>query len=386
MSGVRSTLSLRRLLPGLLAATILPATAFAALVVATPGAGASTAPAAALNTPSPFPPTPTVTPGTSPFPPSAPTDLTVVSVTSTSVTLSWTAAKRGCCEIVGYDIQGWRAYYDVGFIVQVGNVTTATIPNLGRTLQYSFSVSARDFQGRRSGQSNSVVAVLPNTDTGDTQPPSEPEDFALAGQTETTAQLSWSPSTDNVGVTGYDVYRFDGLFVSTRIATVTDTTVEVPIYNGRNQFYVRARDAAGNLSAVTNSVSVTGGTTLPTPPTPPVTTGPPETPGLCTVSYTTTSEWSTGFVASVTIRNASPSTAIDGWTLTYAFGGDQQITSAWSAKVTQSGAEVTAQNLDWNRTIPAGGSVTFGMYGSYGASNAAPASFKLNGSSCVVGS
>jgi endoglucanase/cellulose 1,4-beta-cellobiosidase len=393
MSGVRSTVGFRRLLPGLLAVTLLPAAAFAALVVAASGAGAAT-PAAAVwryTSPPVSPTTPGVTPGTSPFPPSAPTGLTVTAVTTTSVTLSWTASTRGCCEIVGYDIMYFRAWYDVGNVHQVGNVTTATVTTgILPTKQYTFTVTARDSMGRRSTSSNQVVVVTPNTDTGpDTTPPGMPPGFNLVSQTASTAQLAWSPATDNVGVTGYDVYKFDGVFISTLLATVTGTTHEVRLGPGRNQFYVRARDAAGNLSIATSAVNVLAPTNLPTTnPTettnPPVTTSPPVT-GECQVTYTNTTQWRGGFVSSVTIRNTSASTAVDGWTLTFAFAGDQRVTSAWNTRATQAGAVVTARDAEWNRTIPAGGSVTFGMYGAWSASNAAPTAFTLNGADCVTG-
>lgn len=389
MGRPRSTVVTRRLLPALLAATLLPAAAFAALVVAMPGASATSQAAAAMDTwlPSssilpPVSPTASSTtpslPPISPFPPGPPSNLTATAVTTGSVTLSWTASTRGCCQIVGYDITYYQAFNDIVWTQQVvGNVTTATVTaSITRTKQYTFSVLARDDMGRRSATSNTVTVVTPNTDTGDTIPPSAPGGLTAASTpTGSTAQLNWTASTDNVGVTGYDVYSFDGLFNSRLLATVAGTVHTVPLSVGRNVFYVRARDAAGNLSAASNSVNVAG--------LPNTSTSPPVTPGLCTVTYTNQSQWSGGFVASVTIRNASTSAAINGWTLTFTFPGDQRITSAWSARVTQTGALVTAQHHDWNGTIPVGGSVTFGMQGTWTSSNAAPAAFSLNGTGCV---
>ena len=383
---MRSTVVIRRLLPGLLAATLLPAAAFGALLVAVPGASATPGAAAVLDT---VGPSGSLTPPTvpiSPFPPGPPTNLTVTSVTSTSVTLSWTASRMGCCAIEGYNIMYFQAFHDIGFNETVGNVTTATITaNISRTRQYTFAVSARDTMGRRSTSSNSVVTVTPNTDTGDTSPPSALTGLAVSASNGSTATLTWSPSTDNVGVTGYEVYHFDGVFISRLLATVTGTSHTVSLSAGRNTFYVRARDAAGNLSIVTNSVDVTGVSGSPPGTTgPPVTTSPPVTPGPCQVTYTNQAQWSGGFVASVTIRNTSASAAIEGWTLGFTFPGGQRITSAWNVRATQAGAAVTAQNVDWNRTIRAGGSVTFGMQGTWSGSNAAPAAFTLNGTGCVV--
>ena len=46
----------------------------------------------------------------------------------------------------------------------------------------------------------------------------------------------------------------------------------------------------------------------------------------CSASYSTASQWSGGFVASVTVTDTG-STALTGWTVTFTFGGDQQVTS-----------------------------------------------------------
>ena len=104
-------------------------------------------------------------------------------------------------------------------------------------------------------------------------------------------------------------------------------------------------------------------------------------PSGCKVSYTS-SNWPGGFTANVTITN-SGSSAINGWKLTFAFPGDQQITNAWNATVTQAGASVTAANLGYNATIPAGGSQSFGFQGTWTSNDTAPASFSVNGSACM---
>jgi len=375
---VRSTVSSRRLVVGALVAALAPAVAFAVLVVGVPGAGAVPAGAAAPLTTGPPTPGPTgsatpVTPGTSPFPPGAPSNLTATAVTTGSVTLSWTAAPRGCCAVVAYDITYTQAFNDIVWSTQVGNVTTATITgNISRAKQYSFYVSARDDMGRRGPSSNSAQVVTPNADTGDTTPPERPGVFSVSGQTGTTASLAWAESTDDVGVVAYDVYRFDGLYISTLLASVTGTSVTVPLRAGPNLLYLRARDAAGNVSLATNVQNVQGATS------------PPVTPGTCQVTYASQSEWSTGFVATVTIRNTSTSAVINGWTLAFAFRGDQRVTQSWNARVIQSGTLVTAEHSGWNSAIPPGGSVSFGLYGTWRTSNAPPTAFTLNGNSCVV--
>ena len=75
--------------------------------------------------------------------------------------------------------------------------------------------------------------------------------------------------------------------------------------------------------------------------------------GSCQVTYSTQSQWAGGFVASVTIANPG-SAAINGWTLSFSFPGDQKITNAWSGSVTQTGANVSITNAGYNATHRAG--------------------------------
>jgi cellulase/cellobiase CelA1 len=92
-------------------------------------------------------------------------------------------------------------------------------------------------------------------------------------------------------------------------------------------------------------------------------------------------EWNTGFTATVTITNRGA--ALNGWTLTWTFPGNQQITNSWNSQSTQSGAAVTARNAAWNATVPAGGTVSFGFQATYSGTNTRPAAFQLNGRQCT---
>jgi chitinase len=88
----------------------------------------------------------------------------------------------------------------------------------------------------------------------DTQAPSTPSGLTVTGQTSSSVSLSWGASTDNVGVSGYDVYQG-----SSSATTVTGTSATVSGLSASTaySFKVRARDAAGNLSAFTSTVSAT---------------------------------------------------------------------------------------------------------------------------------
>ncbi|NKZ06934.1 glycoside hydrolase family 44 protein [Actinomadura latina] len=102
---------------------------------------------------------------------------------------------------------------------------------------------------------------------------------------------------------------------------------------------------------------------------------------VCKVGYTVQSQWGSGFTAQVTVANTGTS-PVSGWTLGFAFAADQRVTHGWSAAWAQDGAHVTARNLDWNRALPPGGSITIGFNGSSGGTNPSPSAFTLNGAPC----
>ena len=82
-------------------------------------------------------------------------------------------------------------------------------------------------------------------------------------------------------------------------------------------------------------------------------------------------DWGSGFVSNVTVKNNGTST-INSWRVTWTWAGNQQITNAWNATVTQSGQGVTAVNVSYDGTIAPGQSVSFGFQGTYSGTNAAP--------------
>ncbi|WP_431681589.1 glycoside hydrolase family 6 protein [Kitasatospora sp. KL5] len=119
------------------------------------------------------------------------------------------------------------------------------------------------------------------------------------------------------------------------------------------------------------------------PPTSqPPTSQPPTGTASCAVTYRANS-WTGGFTADVSVKNTGTA-AISGWTLKWTFPGDQKVTSAWNAKVTQTGAAVTATDLGYNGSLAAGASTAFGFQATYGSANPSPTAFTLNGSTCTV--
>jgi len=113
----------------------------------------------------------------------------------------------------------------------------------------------------------------------------------------------------------------------------------------------------------------------------PATSGVAQAAVACTVNYQVSNEWNNGFGANVTIRNEGD--AVTGWNLTWNFTDGQKVTQGWSGTFSQSGTKVTVTAPDWGRTIPAGGTASFGFNGSKGATNTAPTDFALNGVPCT---
>ncbi|MDW5326959.1 PHB depolymerase family esterase [Plantactinospora sp. KLBMP9567] len=145
---------------------------------------------------------------------------------------------------------------------------------------------------------------------------------------------------------------------------------------------------SGMAQAAVQFFGLDGGSPTPNPttgmpttsPSVPPTTTPPPSAGACRVGYTANS-WTGGFTASVTVANTSTA-AVNGWTVQWNWPGNQQVTNAWNATVTQSGPQVTARNVSYNAAIGIGASVTFGVQGTYSGANQAPTQFTLNGAAC----
>jgi endoglucanase len=101
----------------------------------------------------------------------------------------------------------------------------------------------------------------------------------------------------------------------------------------------------------------------------------------CKVDYAVPSQWQGGFTANVSVTNLGE--RVDGWRLTWTWPSGQQVTQAWNATVTSSGAQATAVNAGYNGVIEPNAKVSFGFNGSWSGTNTAPQSFALNGVTCT---
>jgi endo-1,4-beta-xylanase len=143
--------------------------------------------------------------------------------------------------------------------------------------------------------------------------------------------------------------------------------------------------------------ALAGGSVPPPSTPPPTTSSPPTSPpptspsatastpasGTCQVSDAINA-WNNGLTANITVTNNS-GTAINGWSLAFTLPSGQSLVSAWNATITPASGAVTATNLGYNASIPAGGTVSFGFQVSHTGNTSAPASFTLNGTACTSG-
>ncbi|MER6187283.1 cellulose-binding domain-containing protein, partial [Streptomyces sp. NPDC001652] len=101
----------------------------------------------------------------------------------------------------------------------------------------------------------------------------------------------------------------------------------------------------------------------------------------CSVDYKT-NDWGSGFTADLTLTNRGTA-AIDGWTLTFGYAGNQKLANGWNGTWSQTGRTVTVKNAPYNGTIAPGGAVSSGAQFSYTGANAAPTDFAINGTTCT---
>ncbi len=191
--------------------------------------------------------------------PTQPTGIAVSSRSGTSVTLAWRAAT---------DDVGVTEYGLYVGSAKTGSTTstTATFSGLVCGTSYAFGVDAADAAGNRSQPGRITAATAACAPAVDTQAPSMPSGIAATGATQTSIALGWAPSTDNVGVTGYVVYR-DGVEAGRPTSPAFGAA---SLSCGRSyRMGVEAFDAAGNRSPRAEANLATTACSDTSPPTTP---------------------------------------------------------------------------------------------------------------------
>ncbi|MFF0201185.1 discoidin domain-containing protein [Streptomyces sp. NPDC005017] len=180
--------------------------------------------------------------------PTAPANLAHTEPGTGQIRLTWNAASDDT-GVTAYDI-----YANGTLLTSVAGDVTAFTDSRPANQTVSYRVRARDAAGNQSGDSNTVTRV---GDAGDTQAPTAPANLACTEPGGGQIRLTWTASTDNTAVSGYDVYADNVLrgSVAGGVTTYTDTQPA----GSTVTYHVVAKDAAGNRSGNSNSVTRTGG-------------------------------------------------------------------------------------------------------------------------------
>ena len=308
------------------------------------------------------------TPAPDTQPPTAPGNLTATAASGSQINLSWTASTDNV-GVTGYLVE--RKNPGSSSFVQIGTTTGTTYSDTGLTANstYSYRVRATDAAGNLSPFSNVAGAT---TQGADTQPPTAPTNLtatASAGQ----INLSWTASTDNVGVTGYLVERENpGSSSFVQIGTTTGTTYSDTglTANSTYSYRVRATDAAGNLSPYSNVAGATTPATTPglvaaysfsegTGTTVADASGNGNTGTIANATWTTSGKYGNGLVfngtsARVTIPDSTSLHLTTGMTLE-AWVNPSTVTSAWRDVIYKGNDNYFLEGTSDPNTVPAGG-------------------------------
>jgi len=176
-------------------------------------------------------------------PPTAPTNLRSTSVTATSISLAWNPSSDDVGIVV------YQVYSGSTVVGTAPAGTTATVSSLAPSTAYVFTVAALDAAGNVSPASAALSVTTQKP--VDTTPPSAPTGLTASNVTTTSATLSWTASTDNVGVTGYTLYDGTSIAASTSGLSASVSGLTPATTHG---FTVVAKDAAGNISASSSAL------------------------------------------------------------------------------------------------------------------------------------
>jgi chitodextrinase len=159
-------------------------------------------------------------------------------------------------------VAGYGVYNGGTSPLATTTATSYTFTGLGCGTSYALSVDAFDAAGNRSGKATVTASTSPCPP--DTSPPTAPTNLKVSSPTSSSLPLSWTASTDNVAVTGYDVY-----LNGTKLTTTTNTSYTFTGLTCATSYTLAldAYDATGNTSAPSTVQASTGACPDTTPPT-----------------------------------------------------------------------------------------------------------------------
>jgi glycosyl hydrolase family 48/cellulose binding protein with CBM2 domain/putative Ig domain-containing protein/Big-like domain-containing protein len=309
---------------------------------------------------------------------------------ASSVNLSWTISPKGTGNTVTVTSPGNQA----GTVGTAASLQIqATDSAAGQTLTYA---AAGLPAGLTISSTTGLISGTPTTTTG--SPFSVTVTVTDTSGAKGTAAFTWTISpqgTNTVTVTnpgsqagtvgtaiaGLQIkatdsaagqtltYSAAGLPTGLAISSSTGLITGTPTTAGTSSVTVTVTDTTGAAGTTTFTWVIN-----------------PVSGGLaCHVTYTLNSAWTAspnGFTSQVTIANTG-TTAINGWSLTFTWPGDEKITANYNGGFSQTGANATLTNASYNGTIAAGSNITDGFQGTWTSNHANPTSFAINGTACT---
>jgi hypothetical protein len=227
----------------------------------------------------------------------------------------------------------------------------------------SVTVTVTDGTGAKGAAS--FTWTISSSSTGNTVTVTNPGNQTGTVGTAASLQIKATDSASGQTLT----YSATGLPAGLSISSSTGAISGTPTTAGTSSVTVTVTDGTGakGMASFTWTISSAGG----------------GGGGACQVIYTLNSSWPGGFTAQVVIDNTG-TTTINGWSLTFTFPGDEQITSNFNGGASQTGENATLTNASYNGTIAPGASITDGFQGTWTNSHANPTAFTLNGTTCTT--
>lgn len=184
--------------------------------------------------------------------PTAPSDVTASAPSHDKVNLSWKASTDNAA------VTAYRIVRNNSVIASVSG-TSYTDTSAVAGVKYDYYIVAVDSSNNTSPASNTASVTIPKPTTTDTQAPTRPTDIVANAVSTSQINIAWKPSTDNIGVKEYDLYRAQGNGTGSKIATTTNTSYGDGglASNTSYSYYVIARDASNNSSQASATVSAT---------------------------------------------------------------------------------------------------------------------------------
>jgi hypothetical protein len=281
------------------------------------------------------------------------------SITTTSVTFSWTASSGA---VANYTVQVIDPVGSPWRVLATTGATSYTHSGLTPDTVYTYRVIANPANWGYTTSNPSAPLYVTTAPLPDSVPPTKPGKPNAYQLTTVAATITFEPSTDNNRVAGYWVQRqVNGVWTD----WATNNIATVYLFNlAPSTSYtvvVVAFDPNGNRSQRSDPLTFTTRATQPNP--------------TCTIQLIA---YATQYQAVVRVENMTAATVLENWTVTFTLPADHTTAYAFSSIISRSGTVGTLAPMAFNSRIGPGGSATFGFLASRPATSPLPSNFRLN--------